>query len=90
MGASGEHGGVGTNAGAAYLFQRSSASWSQQGKLLPAGNMDSNDLFGFSAGISGKTILIGAVYEASNQTTITTTTNANNFASSSGAAYVFH
>ena len=77
-------------AGAAYVFVRSGASWSQQA-YLKAPNAETNDYFGYSVAISGDTIVVGALGESSNQTTITngSTASANNSASFSGAAYVF-
>nr|WP_315493197.1 FG-GAP repeat protein [uncultured Rhodoferax sp.] len=79
-----------SNAGAAYVFVRSGSSWSQQA-YLKASNAEANDRFGNSVAISGDTIVVGAHYEDSNQTTITngSTASADNSASAAGAAYVF-
>ncbi|HKQ50398.1 MAG TPA: thrombospondin type 3 repeat-containing protein [Phycisphaerae bacterium] len=74
------------NAGAAYVFTRSSTSWRQQA-YVKASNTE-GDNFGFSVAASGDTVVIGAIGEASNATGI----NGNQFdnsASSSGAAYLF-
>ncbi|MBI5363776.1 MAG: FG-GAP repeat protein [Planctomycetes bacterium] len=74
-------------AGAAYVFARSGTTWSQQA-YLKASNTGSIDQFGHSLAISGDTIAVGAVGEASNATGV----NGNqldNSASGSGAVYVF-
>lgn len=52
--------GSNTNAGAAYVFGRSSGTWTQQQKLL-ASNISSNDYFGFSVAINVDTAVIGAI-----------------------------
>nr|WP_315474142.1 FG-GAP repeat protein [uncultured Rhodoferax sp.] len=77
-------------AGAAYVFVRSGTSWSQQA-YLKAPNAGANDYFGYSAAISGNTIVVGALNEDSNQATITngSTASSDNSASAAGAAYVF-
>jgi hypothetical protein len=78
------------SAGAAYVFARSGSTWSQQA-YLKAPNAEWEDRFGFSVGISGDTIVVGAPFEDSSQTTITNgpTASANNSAENAGAAYVF-
>ncbi|MEY4167437.1 MAG: hypothetical protein RIR52_1261, partial [Acidobacteriota bacterium] len=53
--------------GAAYVFVRHGASWSQQA-YLKASNTGSNDRFGSSVAISGETVVVGAPGEASNAT----------------------
>ena len=50
---------AGNQAGAAYVFVRSGATWSQQQKLI-AGDAAENDLFGRAVSISGDTIVVGA------------------------------
>jgi drug/metabolite transporter superfamily protein YnfA len=76
-----------TRAGAAYVFTRSGATWSQQAYLKPA-DPTSFAIFGVGAAITGDTIAIGAPGEASRATGIdgdeTDTSLAN-----AGAAYVF-
>ncbi len=72
--------------GAAYVFTRVGAEWSQQAylKSSSAGGIG----FGETAAISGDTIVVGTTAEASNATGV----NGNQFdtsASSAGAAYVF-
>ena len=49
-----------SGAGAAYVFVRSGASWTQQAKLT-ASDGAANDYFGIAVSISGGTIAIGAV-----------------------------
>jgi len=49
----------GSESGSAYVWTRSSGTWSQQAKLL-ASDGAASDWFGFSVGLSGATALIGA------------------------------
>ncbi|MSP15505.1 MAG: hypothetical protein EXR73_02640, partial [Myxococcales bacterium] len=51
--------GSSTNHGAAYVYVRSSTTWTQQAKLL-ASDKATADTFGFSVALSGDTALIGA------------------------------
>jgi hypothetical protein len=48
----------GAGTGAAYVFQRSGATWSQQAKLLPSDGQP-QDGFGNSVAINGDTIVVG-------------------------------
>lgn len=73
--------------GAAYVFVRSGGVWSQPA-YLKASNTESRDYFGISVAVSGDTVVVGAQGEDSNATGINGN-QANNSASSSGAAYVF-
>jgi hypothetical protein len=76
-----------TNAGAAYVFVRSGATWSQQA-YLNSPNTGAGDEFGSAVAISGDTIVVGVTKEDSNATGV----NGNYFDNSapeSGAAYVF-
>ena len=50
---------AGNNSGAAYVFVRSGNTWTQQQKLT-AFDAAANDLFGWSAAISGDTIVVGS------------------------------
>jgi len=79
-----------SNSGAAYVFKRTGSTWVHEA-YLKAPNPEANDEFGASVAISGNTIVVGAPYEDSNQTTITNGASAssNNSANNSGAAYVF-
>lgn len=76
-----------TRAGAAYVFVRSGSVWSQQA-YLKASNTDSDDAFGGSVSISGDTVVIGALHEASHATGVNGDQN-NNDVPLAGAAYVF-
>ena len=73
--------------GAAYVFVRAGATWSQQA-YLKASNTESDDLFGISVAISGDTVVVGAYSEDSNATGINGD-QTDNTAVGSGAAYVF-
>ena len=76
-----------TIAGAAYVFTRSGTIWSQQA-YLKASNTNAGDIFGWSVGVSGDTIVVGAPNEASSATGVNGN-QADNSATTSGAAYVF-
>jgi len=76
-----------SRSGAAYVFARDSTNWSPQ-IYLKANNAGAGDWFGFSVGLSGDTVIAGALYEASNATGIDGDST-NDGASQSGAAYVF-
>ncbi|MGH6819950.1 MAG: FG-GAP repeat protein, partial [Methylocella sp.] len=76
-----------TDAGAAYVFVRSGATWSQQA-YLKASNTGSDDQFGYSVAISGDTLVVAAPSEASNATGVDGD-QSDNSAADSGAAYVF-
>lgn len=76
----------GTDTGAAYVFTRSGTTWSQQA-YLKASNTGNSDYFGYSVGISGDIIVVGAEEEDSNTTGIGS--SPNDLSSNSGAAYVF-
>ena len=75
-------------AGAAYVFVRAAGVWSQQA-YLKASNTDTFDSFGITVAVSGDTVVVGAVYEASNGTGVNPATQGDNSATDSGAAYVF-
>jgi hypothetical protein len=74
-------------AGAAYVFVRSGASWSQQA-YLKASNTEEYDNFGWSVAMSGDTVVVGAPNEDSNATGVNGDQN-NNSSSCAGAVYVF-
>jgi len=67
-----------TNAGAAYVFSRTTDSWSQQAYLKPS-NIDNDNQFGWCVDISGDSIVVGAFLEEGN----------NNMIDDAGAAYIF-
>jgi len=75
------------NAGAAYVFFRSSGTWTQQA-YLKASNTGGADQFGNGVAVAGDTIVVGAFAEDSNATGINGN-QADNSASAAGAAYVF-
>ena len=67
IGAGGEDADDITDTGAAYLFTRSGAKWSQPKKLV-ASDKESRDNFGHSVALDGDTVLIGADGEDSGGT----------------------
>ncbi len=73
--------------GAAYVFTRTGTTWSQQA-YLKASNTDSSDHFGQSVSVSGNSIVVGALFEASNATGVNAD-QGNNSIPQAGAAYVF-
>ncbi|MCG6118775.1 MAG: choice-of-anchor D domain-containing protein [Aquimonas sp.] len=78
------------NSGAAYVFVRTggrNGSWSQQA-YLKASNTGAGDAFGFSVGLSGNLLVVGAIGEDSNARGIDGN-QANNSIGGSGAAYAF-
>ena len=77
----------GLSSGAAYVFTRSGTTWSQQA-YIKASNTNAGDQFGLSVAIDSDTVVIGTPYEDSSATGINGN-QADNSASSSGAAYVF-
>ncbi len=70
------------SSGAAYVFRLVNDTWSQDG-YLKASNIGAADLFGRSVAISGNTVVVGAYQEDSK------TSQSDNLAANSGAAYVF-
>jgi hypothetical protein len=76
-----------TNSGAAYVFTRSGAIWSQQA-YLKASNTEASDDFGVSVAIDGDTVVVGAQWEDSNATGVNGN-QGDNLAADSGATYVF-
>jgi uncharacterized protein (TIGR03437 family) len=73
--------------GAAYVFVRDGATWSQQA-YLKASNAGADDRFGDAVAVSGDTIVVGAPGEDSNATGANGD-QTNDSAPGSGAAYVF-
>jgi hypothetical protein len=78
MGAPGDDHAGGINAGAVYVFVRSGTTWNQQAKLI-ASNAETEDDFGWSVGISGDSVIIGAYL----------TDTAPDVETETGSAYVF-
>lgn len=75
------------DSGAAYVFVRTGATWTQQ-SYLKASNTHANDKFGSSVTVSGDTIVVGAYSEDSNTTGVNGS-QSNSGALDSGAAYIF-
>jgi hypothetical protein len=75
------------SAGAAYVFVRSGATWSQQA-YLKASNTGAFEQFGMSVAVSGDTVVVGSIGEASNATGVNGN-ETDNSAFGAGAAYVF-
>ncbi len=73
-----------SGSGAAFVFSRSSGSWTQTG-YLKASNRNADDYFGGSVGISGSSVVVGATGEQGDGTN-GPSDNSKNFA---GAVYVF-
>ena len=76
-----------TDSGAAYVFVRSGATWTQQA-YLKASNTDVSDRFGNAVAISGNTVVVGAFFESSAAREINGD-EADDSAIAAGAAYVF-
>ncbi|TGK11467.1 hypothetical protein EHO60_03940 [Leptospira fletcheri] len=77
--------------GAAYVFTRSKSLWTHK-NYLKASNSANGHFFAGSVGISGNTILVGALGESSNTNWIingTDLSSTNRNGNSNGAAYVF-
>ena len=89
VGAPAEDGDANTisNSGAAYVFSRSGATWTQQA-YLKASNPEASDYFGISLAFSGETLAVGTYYEDSSATGVNGN-QTDNSAAQSGAAYVF-
>ncbi|KAA3664244.1 MAG: integrin [Chloroflexi bacterium] len=75
------------SAGAAYVFIRNGSVWSQEA-YLKASNTGFHDYFGYSVGISGDTVVVGAPQEDSSATGVNGD-GSDNFAATAGAAYIF-
>jgi hypothetical protein len=73
--------------GAVYVFRRSGTTW-QQEAYLKASNTGADDQFGFSVGLSGDTLAVGALGEDS-AATGTDGDQDDDSAQGSGAVYVF-
>jgi hypothetical protein len=77
-----------SESGAVYVFRRSGTAW-QQESYLKASNTGAGDYFGANIDLSGDTLAIGALSEASAATGINGN-QADNSATYSGAVYIFH
>jgi hypothetical protein len=78
------------DAGAAYVFTRNGAAWTQQAYIKPS-NTQEDDLFGGALALSaaGNMLAVGAIGEAS-ASTIINGDAANNGAPGAGAVYIFN
>lgn len=78
-------------AGAVYVYTRTAGVWTQQAYIKAPNIGSGGDRFGTSIALDGDTLIVGAVFEASNQTTITNgaTASSDNSLPRSGAVYVF-
>jgi len=72
-----DNAGITTNSGQAYVFQTNGGVWTQVG-ILSASDIQTNGYFGYSVGIAGSTIVVGAPGQSR-----------VGFASTAGQAYVF-
>jgi len=54
----------GTDAGSAYVFVRSGATWTEQQKLVAPGSVHSSNWFGAAVSLSGDTAAVGAPQES--------------------------
>ena len=52
----------GYNAGAAYVFEKAGATWSEQAKLM-SGLAQPGDLFGFAVALAGDTAVVGSPFD---------------------------
>jgi len=75
-----------TSAGAVYVFTREAGVWSQQA-YLKASNIGRFDEFGWSIGLDGDTLVVGAHQEDGSASGVNEPSNES--ALNSGAAYVF-
>lgn len=76
-----------SQAGAAYVFARSGATWSQEA-YVKASNTYPGLVFGYSCALSGDTLVVGALNEKSGSPGINGD-QSDTSASAAGAAYVF-
>ncbi|MCP5022140.1 MAG: hypothetical protein GY930_10220 [bacterium] len=76
-----------SGAGAAYLFQGTAGTWNQLA-YLKASNTDAGDQFGFSVGVSGNSVIVGAMSEDSTSSGVNGDEDIN-FWFQSGASYTF-
>lgn len=85
-GVNGESNNLGTNVGAAYVYERIDDVW-QLVAFLKAGNPDTNDFFGHEVAISGRTIVVGSLFEDTGLSGVNP--EPNNSVVNAGAAYVY-
>ncbi|MGE3609640.1 MAG: fibronectin type III domain-containing protein [Bacteriovoracaceae bacterium] len=78
------------SSGAVYIYKRTGPTWAQEA-YIKASNAGNSDQLGRGMSMSGNTVVVGAIGEDSNQTTITngSTASADNSTSNAGAVYVY-
>jgi trimeric autotransporter adhesin len=76
------------SSGAAYVFVRSGATWTQEA-YVKASNAGPSDTFGFSVALSGSTLVVGANLETSGAIGINPDGQTNNGTAAAGAVYLF-
>jgi hypothetical protein len=76
------------HSGAAYVFERNAANWSQKA-YIKASNSKAGGGFGGSVALSGDTIVVGSSGEANDVSGVNGSQSSGSLAASSGAAYVF-
>lgn len=74
--------------GAVYVFVRNGTTWTQQA-TFSGSNTGAQDQFGWSVGLSGDTLVVGANLEDSDTTGVNSTGTDPALQYNSGAAYVF-
>ena len=74
------------NSGAVYIFRRSVTTWAQEA-FVKGHSINTSDQFGWSVGLSGNTLVVGAIGEDSSVTGVLngTSGSTNNAVASSGA-----
>jgi len=83
-------GGGGGGSGGGVSDAAAAAAWAQEA-YVKAANAGNNDQYGVAVAISSETLVVGAMGEASDQTTVTngTTASPDNSAADAGAAFVY-
>jgi hypothetical protein len=79
-----------SDSGAVYVYRRSGTTWAQEAYIKSVNN-EAIDQFGTHVTLDNDTLVVGALYEDSNQSTITngTTASDDNSNQGSGAVYVY-
>ena len=82
--------GMHQSSGAVYIYKRTGNTWTQEA-YIKAANNNAEDWFSKSIALDNDTLAVGAMYESSNQTTITNGTGASsdNSNNKSGAVYIY-
>ena len=77
------------SSGAVYVFVRSNNTWSEQA-FIKASNSEKGDNFGHSVALSGDMLAVGAIYEDSSTTGISSNSDlSDNALGATGAIYLF-